>query len=215
MYKISIIESQPIIREGLRVLLSKQLGFNVLRSYSDFFGFLQDAEAIQPDVVILDLNLCHINEIDAIDKIRRQFLNIKILVFSTNHHEECIKCAFRAGAHGYIHKETTPQQLCDAVKGVVDGRYYLSEMILPIVINSFMCSETKQADSVIGVNLTTRESELLKLISAGYKNKEIANTLCLSIKTIEAHRSNLMKKLNVHNVAGLTTKASQLGVNHY
>lgn len=78
-------------------------------------------------------------------------------------------------------------------------------------MNCFMRSQ-KQADSIESTNLTVRESELLKLISSGYKNKEIAGSLCLSVKTIEAHRSNLMKKLNVHNVASLTTKANQLGV---
>lgn len=154
------------------------------------------------------------NEVDAIQKIKERFVNIKILIFSTNKHEECIKCAFRTGAHGYIHKDATAQQLSNAIFNVAQGQLYLSTSILPVVMNSFMHSQ-KQADSIESTNLTARESELLKLISSGYKNKEIADSLCLSIKTIEAHRSNLMKKLNVHNVASLTTKANQLGVMHH
>lgn len=98
MYKISIIESQPIIREGLCSLLSKQLEFDILSSYSDFTELLRDCESSQPDVVIFNLNLCDLNEVDAIQKIKARFVNIKILIFSTNDHEECIKCAFRTGA---------------------------------------------------------------------------------------------------------------------
>jgi DNA-binding NarL/FixJ family response regulator len=211
MYKISIIESQPIIREGLCSLLSKQLEFDILSSYSDFTELLRDCESTQPDVVIFNLNLCDLNEVDAIQKIKARFVNIKILIFSTNDHEECIKCAFRTGAHGYIHKDATAQQLKNAIFSVTQGELYLSTTILPIVMNCFMRSQ-KQVDSIESTNLTIRESELLKLISSGYKNKEIADSLCLSVKTIEAHRSNLMKKLNVHNVASLTTKANQLGV---
>ncbi len=215
MCKISIIESQPIIREGLCSLLSKQLGFDVLRSYDDFMGLLRDSETLRPNVVLLDLNMCHMNEIDAIDKIKKRFYNVKILIFSTNDHEECVRCAFRAGAHGYIHKECTPDQLKEAVNSVIQGHFYISTSILPVVINSFMYGEIQanpQSYPIDSTILTVREKELLKLISSGYRNKEIANSLCLSVKTIEAHRSNLMRKLDVHNAAGLTTKANQLGL---
>lgn len=215
MYKISIIESQPIIREGLCALLSKESDFNILHSYGDYNGFLQDSESLHPDVVLFDLNSCTLNEIDAIEKIKKRFVTIKILIFSINSQENCIKCAFRAGAHGYLHKEITPQQLREAIYSVSQGHLYLSTTILPVVINSFMHSEHQPHPQTYAIDcaiLTTREKELLKLISIGYKNKEIANSLCLSVKTIEAHRSNLMKKLNVHNVASLTTKASQLGI---
>ena len=215
MYKISIIESQPIIREGLCSLLSKQLGFNVLKCYENPIELLQDSVTSRPDVVFLDLNLCHSNEIEAIDKIKKRLVNVKILIFSTNNHVECIRCAFRAGVHGFIHKETTPYQLKEAINSVTQGHFYISTNILPVVINSFIQSEKQkflQEHSVNSIVLTVREKELLKLISNGYKNKEIANSLCLSVKTIEAHRSNLMKKLDVHNVVGLTTKASQLGI---
>lgn len=214
MYKISIIESQPIIREGLCSLLSKQLEFDILSSYSDSMELLQDCESSQPDVVIYNLNLCDLNEVDTIQKIKERFVNVKILIFSTNNHEECIKCAFRTGVHGYIHKDATAQQLSTAIFSVTQDQLYVSTSILPIVMKSFMHSQ-KRADPIEPTNLTARESELLKLISSGYKNKEIADSLCLSIKTIEAHRSNLMKKLNVHNVASLTTKANQLGVMHH
>jgi DNA-binding NarL/FixJ family response regulator len=212
VFKISIIESQPIIREGLRALLSNQLGYEVLNCYDDFIGFLRDVDPFHPDVIFLGINSFNVNEIEAIEKIRKRYTDAKIVIFSANHQEECIKCAFRAGAHGYLHKDSTTCQLSSAVNSVAQGQFYLSTAIMPIVINCFMHSE-KHAQSIDTANLTAREAELLKLISSGYKNKEIASSLCLSIKTIEAHRSNLMKKLNVHNVAGLTTKANEMGVN--
>jgi DNA-binding NarL/FixJ family response regulator len=211
MYKISIIESQPIIREGLKALLRKQLGFDTVSSYSDFIELLRDTESLQPDIVFLGLHNCDANEFELIGKIKKHFAHVKILVISANNHEDCIKCTFRAGAHGYLLRNATSYQLCKAVNCVTQGQFYLSSSILTTVINCFMYGE-KQTHSKDSQNLTVRERELLKLISTGYKNKEIANSLCLSVKTIEAHRSNLMKKLNVHNIASLTTKANQLGV---
>lgn len=215
MYKIAIIESQPIIREGLCSLLVKQLGFNVIRAFVDYAALLKESDGLRPDVIFFDLNLCQNNEIEAIEKIKRQLVASKILIFSTNRHVECVRCALRAGVHGYVDKETTPAQLKEAVTTVMQGRHYLSATILPVVISSFIESEADRFPNTQLVNatiLTIRERELLKLISNGYKNKEIANSLCLSVKTVEAHRSNLMKKLDVHNVVGLTTKANQLGI---
>lgn len=211
MYKISIIESQPIIKEGLCSLLSKQLEFDLLSSHIDFVDFLREAETLRPDVVFLDLNLCDRNEMETIKKIKKLFIGVKIIIFSASNHKQCIKYALQAGANGYVHKNTTPHQLYDAVNSVAQGQFYLSTAILPIVVNSFMNSED-QDHSVDSTILTARERELLKLISKGYKNKEIANSLYLSVKTVEAHRSNIMKKLNVHNVVGLMAKVNQYNV---
>lgn len=138
MFKISIVESQSIIREGLFALLSKQVGFDIISSHVDFIGLLREADTLQPDVVFIGLNTVGVNEIRAIEKIKMQFANVKILIFSTNYHEECIRCAFQAGVHGYLHKDSTPTQLCNAVKTVTKGRFYLSTTILPIVLNCFV-----------------------------------------------------------------------------
>jgi DNA-binding NarL/FixJ family response regulator len=211
MYKISIIESQPIIREGLSSLLRKQLGVDTVGIYSDFIELLRDADSLQLDVVFLGLDNCDANEFEVIEKIKKCFTHVKILVISTDDNEDCIKSAFRAGAHGYLLNDATPYQLSKAVSCVTQGQFYISTSILPIVMNSFMHSK-KQPDSIESTNLTAREAELLKLIYSGYTNKEIASSLSLSVKTIQAHRSNIMKKLNVHNIASLTTKVKQLGV---
>ncbi|ESS73864.1 two component transcriptional regulator, LuxR family [Methyloglobulus morosus KoM1] len=207
MYKISIIENQPIIREGLCSLLRMQSGLDVLGGYSDIVDFLRDHEVL-PDVVLLDLNLCSKNEIDNVRKLKNLFLYVKIIIFSTTNNEQCIKCAFQAGVHGFVNKDATPEQIYNAVSCVAQGQIYLGPSILPIVINGFILSQN-QARPVDTSALTARERELVRLITEGYKNKEIANILCLSVKTIESHRSNLMKKLQVHNVAGLMTKANQ------
>jgi DNA-binding NarL/FixJ family response regulator len=211
MYKIAIIETQSVIREGLNTLLSKQTEFDVISIHADLIGFFQEVGTLKLDVIFIGLNTIESNEFKAIEKIRCQFINAKILVFSTNHQEECIRYAFRAGVHGYLHRDTTADQLHSAVKAVLEGHIYLSQTILATVLNCFVYSANRSHPNSETV-LTDREKELLSLISNGYKNREIADKLRLSVKTIESHRCNLMKKLQVHNVINLTTKAIQLGI---
>jgi DNA-binding NarL/FixJ family response regulator len=214
MYKISIIEGQPIIREGLCALLKREFGYTVISSHNDSNELLRNATFLEPDIVILDINVKDTDGTDAIEKIKARWVNVKILIFSVPKNEECIKCAFRAGANCFLHKEITPTQLKDAIDCIAKGQFHVSSEILAILIDSYAHEENNHFNGFNDSNLTARERELLRLISAGYSNKEIANKLCLSIKTIEAHRSNLMKKLNVHNVAQLTSKASRLRVDN-
>lgn len=213
MYKIAIIESEPIIREGLCILLSKEPGFTVVFQASAPASLFHQVWHAPPKLVLLDMMMPKRYGTEVIQEIKRRWQTTKILIFTLNDTEENIYAAFRAGADGYILKGTTLPQLIEAIKQVLAGQYYVCADILPKIIHSYVEAEKEPIDNRLSCNLTYREAQLLKLIAAGYKNKEIANSLCISIKTVETHRATLMKKFNAHNVATLLSVAGQAGSN--
>lgn len=210
MCKIAIIESESIIREGLCILLSKEPGFTVDFQASNPVALFRQAWRRPPDVIILDMMMPKKYGIDVIEEIKKRWHNTKILIFTLKDTEENICDAFRAGADGYILKGATVPQLIDAIKNILAGQYYVCAEILPQIIKSYLKTEKASIDNSLSWNLTYRESQLLKLIAAGYKNKEIANSLCISVKTVETHRATLMRKFNAHNVATLLSVAGQI-----
>ncbi len=212
MHKIAIIESEPFIREGLCVLLSKEPGFTVIYQASASVALFRQAWLTPPDLILLDMMMPKKYGIEVIEEIKKRWKTTKVLIFTVKDTEENICDAFRAGADGYILKGTTLSQLIDAMRNILAGQYYVCADILPKIINSYLLVEKPPLDNHLNWKLTSRESQLLKLITAGYKNKEIANSLCISVKTVETHRATLMRKLNAHNVATLLSIANQTGV---
>ncbi|MDP1773229.1 MAG: response regulator transcription factor [Methylobacter sp.] len=213
MYKIAIIESESIIREGLCALLSKESDFTVDFQASAPAALFRQAWISPPNLILLDMMMPKNYGIDVIKEIKRRWQATKILIFTLKDTEENICDAFRAGADGYILKGTTLPQLIEAMKNILAGQYYVCPDILPQIINSYLKLENTPQENNSNWNLTGRESQLLKLIAAGYKNKEIADSLCISVKTVETHRATLMKKFNAHNVATLLSVAKQASVN--
>lgn len=210
MYKIAIIESESIIREGLCALLSKESDFTVIFQASAPVGLFRQAWFIPPDLFLLDMMMPKRYGIEVIEEIKKRWPTTKILIFTLKDTDENICDAFRAGADGYILKGTTLPQLIDAIKTLLAGQYYVSADILPKIINGYLSTEKKTVNSSLNWGLTNRETQLLKLIAAGYKNKEIADRLCISVKTVETHRATLMKKFNAHNVATLLMVVNQM-----
>lgn len=209
--RIAIVESQAIIREGLRLLLSKEQNFSVTQA-ADPIALFRQTWNRPPDVVIMDKVMPNMNGIEAIQEIKKRWADTKILIFSAKQAEENVLRAFQAGANGYILKSASPEELLFAVTHVSTGNFYVSPAILPYILEGYCRMEKNTIELVSGVKLTTRERELLKLIAEGNKNKDIAGALCLSIKTVETHRYNLMKKLDIHNIADLTTFANRAGM---
>lgn len=211
MHKIVVIESEPFIREGVRVILSKEPGFNVVYQAAAPIALFRQAWLTPPDLILLDMMMPKNYGIEVIKEIKNRWKTAKILIFTIKDAEEDICDAFRAGVDGYILKGSTQTQLVDAIKNILAGRYYVCSNILPKIIHSYLLVEKPPVDNHLNWKLTSRESQLLKLISAGYKNKEIADSLCISVKTVETHRATLMKKFNAHNVATLLSTANQTG----
>lgn len=211
-HRIVIAEDHTILREGLRALLSSDQDFEVVGEAEDGRQAVQCVEELSPDVVVMDLSMPRMHGIEAIREIRKRTPRTRILVLTVHKNEEYILATFKAGANGYVLKEATHAELVAAIKTLLKGRPYVSPAISETVIEGYLEGRKEPKDKSGWDALTPREREILKLIAEGYRNKEIADFLCISVKTAEKHRANLMKKLDLHSVSALTTIAIQKGL---
>jgi DNA-binding NarL/FixJ family response regulator len=152
------------------------------------------------------------NGMDAIKEIKRRNPKTKVLVLTVHKAEEYILSTFKAGADGYLLKDSTHTELLLAVRKVLSGKHYISPEVSEKVIEGYLAGKKTLKVKTSFETLTSREREILKLIAEGYKNKKIADDLCISVKTVEKHRANLMEKLNLHNVQTLTAFAIEKGL---
>jgi DNA-binding NarL/FixJ family response regulator len=212
MYKIAIVEDQTIIRAGLYAVLTQEPEFNVVSQSGDPIELFRQTWFVPPDLVLLDLIMPKMNGVEAIEEVKKRWHGTKVLVYTFKDAGASISDAFQAGADGYLLKSASTEELVSAVKNVLAGHYYVSDAILPTIMSRYLRAERMLSANHLQNLLTTRERELLKLITEGYKNKEMADSLCISLKTVETHRTNLMKKLNVHNVAELISVAGEAGI---
>ena len=210
--RIVIAEDHTILREGLRSLLSHNPEFEIVGEAEDGREAIQCVEKFKPDLILTDLSMPRMNGMEAIREIKRQSPKTKVLVLTVHKAEEYILSTLKAGADGYLLKESTHAELVMAVKKVLSGKRYMSPEISEMVIEGYLEGRKTLKARTSWETLTHREREILKLIAEGYKNKEIADDLCISVKTVEKHRANLMEKLNLHNVQALTALAIEKGL---
>ncbi len=210
-YKIVIAEDHTILRQGLRALLSFDPDFEVVGEAEDGRAAVRSVETLSPDLLLIDLSMPRMSGIEAITEIKKRSPATRIVVLTVHKGEEYVLSALRAGADGYILKDAGHDELMTAVKKVLEGKRYLSPDISEKVIGGYL--EGRRAlKAAPWDTLTQREREILKLIAEGHKNKEIAEHLFISLKTVEKHRSNLMRKLDLHNTAALTAFAMEKGL---
>jgi DNA-binding NarL/FixJ family response regulator len=210
---IVVAEDHTILREGLRALLETQNDFKVVGEAVNGKEALQCVADLKPDLVLMDLSMPNTNGTEAIRNIKRRFPQTKVLTLTVHKTEEYVRAALKAGASGYMLKDDSKTELCNAIRSVLEGKTFLSTSICGNVVSGFLGeSVTSTANTSSWEILTHREREVIKLIAEGMRNKEIAEYLSVSHKTIEKHRSNLMKKLNVHSAAGLTAYAINNGL---
>jgi len=210
--RIVIAEDHTILREGLRSLLSSDPNFEIIGEAEDGREAIRCVEKFKPDLILMDLSMPRMNGMEAISEIKKRFKETKILVLTVHKTEEYILATLKAGADGYILKDSTHAELKMAVKNVLSGKQYISPGISEKVIEGYLEGRKTLKVRTAWETLTQREREILKLIAEGYKNKEIADDLCISVKTVEKHRANLMEKLDLHNVQALTTFAIGKGL---
>ena len=205
--KIVIAEDHTILRAGLRALLSGQNGLEVIGEAGDGREAIRKVDTLQPDLLLIDLSMPKLNGIDAIREIKSQHPEIKIIVLTVHKSEEYIVAALQAGANGYMLKDASQNELLLAIDYVINGKTFLSPSISDKVVDAFLNTDKKDKPATVLDNLTAREREILKLVAEGNTNKKIADHLCISLKTVEKHRSNLMQKLDLRNTAALTAYA--------
>jgi DNA-binding NarL/FixJ family response regulator len=210
MTTIVVADDHKIVREGLVRLLEEREDFSVVGEASDGEEAVRMVLEKKPDVVIMDIWMPRLGGIDATRRIGKKGSKSKILVLSMHENRTYVEEVLRAGAAGYIVKNSAPEDLMEAIDAVCAGASYLSPAITQQVVDAI----ARPGDtSPTGISvLTGREREVLQLIAEGLSSKEIAQMLGVSLKTIDSHRSNLMEKLDIHKVSGLVRFAIRAGL---
>lgn len=201
--RVIIADDHPLIREGLKTLLEKK-GVQVVDIAQNGREAVDKAIALEPDVMMMDISMPDLNGMEATARIRKELPHIKIIALSMHSGKTMIDKMFAAGASGYILKESAFGELYDAIQHVIQGKFYLTPSI------ARMYTETPgEASGCFNElprfnHLSNKEREILQLVAEGITTREMAEKLSVSVKTIESHRRNIMKKLNIFSVAGLT-----------
>jgi DNA-binding NarL/FixJ family response regulator len=211
-HRIVIAEDHTILREGLRALLASDPEFDVVGEAEDGLDAIKSVKSLTPDVVIMDLSMPKMNGVAAIKEIKRVTPNTKIVVLTVHKNEEYILAAFQAGSDGYVLKYAGHEELVSAIRTVLKGQPYLSPAVSAVVLEAYLDGQKGLSSRSPFRMLTNRETEVLKLIAEGYRNRQIADLLGISVKTVERHRANLMKKLDLHSGAALTAFAFENGL---
>jgi DNA-binding NarL/FixJ family response regulator len=209
--KILIADDHAIIREGLKSLLEKKgiTGIEVAKNGREAIDL---AIAHHPDVIIMDISMPNLNGMDATATIRKEVPNTKIIALSMHSSKQSIDKMFASGASGYILKESAVDELYQAIQEVNAGNYYLTPSIGRMYLNGRGPLFNDMDDLPKSKKISKKEREVLQLVAEGQKNRDIAEKLSVSIKTIESHRRNIMKKLNIFTIAGLTKFAIKEGM---
>ena len=210
--RIVLVEDHTILREGLRALLSADPKFEIVGEADYGREAVRQVEKLIPDLVVMDLSMPRMTGMDAIREIKRRHPVTKIIALTVHKAEEYLRNTLQAGADGYVLKDATHEELMLAIQNVLKGKTFLSPSVSNTVIEGYLEGKENQIPNPKLGLLSPREREILKLIAEGYKNKEIAADLFISLKTVEKHRANLMKKLDLHNAAALTTFAIEQGL---
>jgi two-component system response regulator NreC len=209
--RILLADDHQIMREGLKALLEKHSSMEVIAEAENGIETLEIARREKPDVIIMDIAMPDINGIEATRQLKSEMKDIKIVALSMHSDRRFVTEILKAGASAYVLKQSAFKDLEKAIKTVMVNRTFLSADILETVVNDYVSQLTKSEYEAYK-RLSDRERQVLQLIAEGNSTKEIAYKLHVSVKTIESHRQNIMTKLGIHNLAGLTKFAVREGL---
>ena len=207
--KILLCDDQAVIRDGLEMLLNLEKDFQVIGAAQDGAEAVELAAQKQPDLILMDLKMPIMNGSEATRQIRAKFPHIKILVLTTYDDDEWVFDAIRAGASGYLLKDTSRQKIVEAIRGTMDGKSFVDPAIAGKLLNQVASRQTQPA-SILTDKLTERELDVLRLIAKGINNSEIATQLHLSEGTVRNHVSAILEKLGVSD----RTQAAVIAIQH-
>ena len=210
--KVLLVDDHTVVREGLRFLLETEGDIKVIGEAKHGREAVQMTEKLRPDLVLLDIAMPFLNGVEAARQIMKCCPETKILILSSYEEDEYIRKLIQAGVGGYLLKHTVADDLVRAVREVQKGNAYFSPSISKRLSNSWQFFTENRAPNRANEHLTTREAEILQLIAEGFANKQIADIIGISIKTVEKHRQAVMDKLGLHEVASLTRYAIQKGI---
>lgn len=208
--RVLLVDDHVLVRAGFRVLLQSLEGIEVVGEAGDGAEALEQIGQHKPDVVLMDLIMPRLNGMDALLRVEKDYPDVRVIVVSMNAAEEFVLQAMRAGAEGYLVKTIDPAELQFAIRAVARGEKYLSTGVAKHVIEDYV-RRVGEEPSTRDV-LTGRQREILQLIAEGHSSKEIATKLGLSVNTVDSHRTQMMKTLNIHEIAGLVRYAIRAGL---
>jgi DNA-binding NarL/FixJ family response regulator len=208
--RVLLADDHALMRAGIRALLDRLPGVEVVGEAGNGREALEMIKRSAPNVLLMDISMPELGGLEALPRIVKSFPAVKVLILSRHASEEYVLRALRCGAAGYMLKEAAVEELALAIKAIAKGDTYLSPLISRTVVESYLKRAAGQEGP--GEQLTARQREILQLIAEGKSTKEVAFVLGISIKTVEAHRSQLMDRLDIHDVAGLVRYAIRTGL---
>lgn len=209
---IVLADDHAVLRQGLHSLIDNTPGFEVVAEVSNGLAAIQAVQEKSPDILIIDLTMPHFNGMDAIRNIKRINPDIKIIVLTVHTAEEYVYESLKSGADGYVLKAADFTELVTAMNTVLQHKTYLSPDISHTVVTGYLNGGTDKGTLSDKESLTLREREVLKLVGKGFKNREIADMLCVSTKTVEKHRENIKRKLNLSSTSAMIAYAIEHGL---
>lgn len=210
--KIVIVEDQTLVRQGLRSLLGSEKKLKVVDEAGDGIEAIRCVEKHNPDLVLLDLAMPKMSGLSALKDIKNRYPETKVLILTFHDSEEYILEAFESGADGYCLKKDSHTELLTAMKSIFSGKSYISPAITSKILEGYLEGRKKLKKKTSWETLTQREKEVLKLVGEGHSSVEIGDILCISPKTVDKHRSNIMNKLKLHSAAALAAYAIDKGL---
>ncbi len=208
--RLLLVDDHPLVREGIRSCLHPHKQLEIVGEAADGREALAKAKELNPDIVLMDINLPRTNGLEATRLLRREAPQTRVLILTVHNNKEYVLQIVRAGARGYVLKDTSPGELVQAIEQVNRGEAFFSADVARFVLNDYVTSSGRRKSGE--EELSDREREVLALIAEGYSNKSIASKLGLSVRTVETHRARIMRKLNTHSTAGLTKFAISQGM---
>ena len=210
--KVLVVDDHGILRSGVKLIVDQNEDMEIVGQACDGHEGIKLARKLKPDVVLMDIGMPSLNGIDATKEILRECPEIKILALSAHRNRRFVKDMLKAGAIGYALKDTMADELIGAIRKVNAGQRYLSEKVAELVFDDYSHGGSLEFDDKSIDKLTTRERELLQLIAENKATKEIAKLLHVSVKTVEARRLSITKKLGTNGIAELTKIAIREGL---
>ncbi|MBX2843408.1 MAG: response regulator transcription factor [Flammeovirgaceae bacterium] len=202
--KVLLADGQILVRNGIKSLLKEEKDIYIVGEASNGDEALEKVKALQPDVLVLAIELSNPNGIEVAKKVREYSDQTKPLILTTFKSEDYVMQSIESGAEGYLLKDANEGELIEAIKRVYDGQKYFSSIVSGILVNNYLkIRHPKEAKAIKEFDLTKRELEVLQLIANGMSSREISAQINTSIRTVQVHRFNIMKKLNVKNVVEL------------
>jgi DNA-binding NarL/FixJ family response regulator len=210
--RILLAEDHRLLREGIKAILAPEQQLEVVAEAEDGIQAIRLVEKNSPDLVLLDLSMPRMSGLSVIREIKSRFPETKILALTIHESDQYVLEAFKSGADGYCLKDATKTELMMAINCVLSGKTYISPGISDSIMEGYLEGKKTLKTGTSWDTVTQRERDILKLIGEDFRNKEIADILGISVKTVEKHRASLMKKLDLHSASALTAYAIEKGL---